>query len=284
MSFPKEKPAHSVNVLHKWIATYAQETGQLPERIIRQVSYMVAAQALERARDEHGAPLFLIKGGVMIELRLGLRARATKDLDAVFRAQFDAWLDQLDDAISQPVGGFTLARTEPEEIKQTSTQRLQLIIDYRGRRWAQIPLEVAPVEAPDVLEIERAEPLRVSQLGVPEPESVPVVAPGYQIAQKLHACTERFMTGPDNDRFRDLMDLLLLRSLLTEADLPRVRAACVRIFETRDKHPWPPTVTVYESWREPYRAMARETHYEIQTVEDAAALVDEMIAEIDSSA
>ncbi len=44
------------------------------------------------------------------------------------------------------------------------------------------------------------------------------------------------MTGPDNDRFRDLMDLLLLHhGLLTEADLPRVRAACVRIFETRNK-------------------------------------------------
>jgi hypothetical protein len=132
----------------------------------------------------------LIKGGVMIELRHGMRARATKDLDAVFRAQFDAWLDQLDDAISQPVGGFTLARTEPEEIKQTSTQRVQLVIDYRGRRWAQVPLEVAPVEAPDL----------------------------------------------------------------------------------------------YESWREPYQAMVRDTNFEIQTVEDAAALVDEMIAEIDASA
>lgn len=284
MSFPKNKPAHSVNVLHKWIATYAQETDQLPERVIRRVSYMVAAQALERARDEQGAPLFLIKGGVMIELRLGFRARATKDLDAVFRAQFDAWLDRLDDAIREPVGDFTLARTEPEEIKQTSTLRVQLIIDYRGRRWARVPFEVAPAEAPDVLEMERIEPLRVSQLGVPEPESVPVVAPGYQIAQKLHACTERFMTGPDNDRFRDLMDLLLLRGLLTEADLPRVRAACVRIFETRDKHLWPPTVTMYESWREPYRAMARETHFEIQTIEEAAALVEEMIAEIDASA
>jgi len=70
LSFPKDKPAHSVNVLHKWIASYAQETGQLPERVIRQVSYMVAAQARERARDAQGA--------LMIELRLGLRARAWK--------------------------------------------------------------------------------------------------------------------------------------------------------------------------------------------------------------
>jgi hypothetical protein len=59
---------------------------------------MIASLALERARDETGAPLFLIKGGVMIELRLGLRARATRDLDAVFRAEFHSWLDQLDGA------------------------------------------------------------------------------------------------------------------------------------------------------------------------------------------
>ena len=37
---------------------------------------------MHHARDEHDEPVFLIKGGVAIELLLGLRARATKDLDA----------------------------------------------------------------------------------------------------------------------------------------------------------------------------------------------------------
>jgi hypothetical protein len=284
MSFPKDRPPHSVKVLHGWIATYAKQTGQVPERIMRSVSYMIASLALERARDEAGAPLFLIKGGVMIELRLGLRARATRDLDAVFRAEFRTWLDQLDGAIRQPVGDFTLTRTEPERIKRTSSQRLQLIIDYRGRRWAQVQLEVAPAEVPDVLEVEHVEPLRISQLGLPEPGSVAVVGPRYQIAQKLHACTERFETGPENDRFRDLMDLLLLREALTNADLPRVREACLRIFKARGKHSWPPTVTVYGSWRAPYREMAREENFEIEAVEEAAALVTEMITEIDVAA
>jgi Nucleotidyl transferase AbiEii toxin, Type IV TA system len=283
MSFPKNKPPHSVKVLHSWIATYAKQTEQVPERIIRSVSYMIAALALERARDQSGAPLFLIKGGVMIELRLGLRARATRDLDAVFRAEFSTWLDKLDGAIRQPVGDFTLTRTEPERIRQTNTWRLQLVIDYRGRRWAQIPLEIASVEAPDVLEVEHVQPLHISQLGLPEPESVAIVGPRYQIAQKLHACTERFATGPENDRFRDLMDLLLLKAVLTETDLPRVREACLRIFEVRKKHSWPPTVTVYESWRAPYREMAREEGFEIEVVEEAAALVTEMIAQIDSA-
>ncbi len=283
MSFPKDKPPHSVKVLHSWINTYAKETGQVPERIMRSVSYMIASLALERAQDDTGAPLFLIKGGVMIELRLGLRARATKDLDAVFRAELRTWLERLDGAIGQPVGDFTITRTEPEEIKRTNTQRLQLIIDYRGRRWAQVPLEVAPAEAPDVLEVEHVGPLRISQLGLPEPESVAIVGPRYQIAQKLHACTERFEAGPENDRFRDLMDLLLLRDILTDADLPRVREACSRIFEARKKHSWPPTVTVYESWRAPYREMAREENFEIESVDDAAALVTEMIAQIDTA-
>ncbi len=283
MSFPKDKPPHSVKVLHNWIATYAKETGQVPERIMRSVSYMIASLALERARDETGAPLFLIKGGVMIELRLGLRARATRDLDAVFRAELRSWLEQLDGAIRRPVGDFTITRTEPEQIKRTNTQRLQLVIDYRGRRWAQIPLEVAPAEVPDVLEIEHVGPLHISQLGLPEPESVAVVGPRYQIAQKLHACSERFETGPENDRFRDLMDLLLLRDVLTDADLPRVREACERIFEARKKHSWPPMVTVYKSWLAPYQEMAREERFEIEEVDDAAALVTEMITQIDIS-
>ena len=79
------------------------------------------------------------------------------------------------------------------------------------------------------------------------------------------------------------MDLLLLRDVLTDADLPRVREACVRIFQARKKHSWPPKVTVYESWRAPYQETAREERFEIETVDDAAALVTEMIAQIDTA-
>jgi hypothetical protein len=57
----------------------------------------------------------------------------------------------------------------------------------------------------------------------------------------------------------------------------------LRIFKARDKHSWPPTVTVYESWRVPYREMAREESFEIETVEEAATLVTEMIAQIDAA-
>jgi hypothetical protein len=44
MSFPKNKPPHSVKVLHSWISTYAKQTEQVPERIIRSVSYPSPSQ------------------------------------------------------------------------------------------------------------------------------------------------------------------------------------------------------------------------------------------------
>jgi hypothetical protein len=52
---------------------------QLQQRARRQLGYVALAATLMRhARDEHDEPLFLIKGGVAIELLLGLRARAKR--------------------------------------------------------------------------------------------------------------------------------------------------------------------------------------------------------------
>jgi len=56
-----------------------------------------------------------------------------------------------------------------------SETTISVMLDYRGRPWAQIPLEVAPAEASDVLTVERADPLRISQFGLTEPESIPIV-------------------------------------------------------------------------------------------------------------
>jgi hypothetical protein len=59
---------------------------QLQQRARRQLGYVALTATLMRhARDERDEPLFLVKGGVAIELLLGLRARATKDLDATAR-------------------------------------------------------------------------------------------------------------------------------------------------------------------------------------------------------
>ena len=63
-------------------------------------------------------------------------------------------------------------------------------------------------------ELDRVEATSLDSLQVPLPEEANCVSLRYQVAQKLHACTEVFEEGRENDRFRDIMDILLVADLL----------------------------------------------------------------------
>jgi hypothetical protein len=80
------------------------------------------------------------------------------------------------------------------------------------------------------------------------------------------------------------MDLLLARNLLAPGDLRRVREACVAIFDNRKKQTWSPQLTVYRSWSETYARLADEEDIPLGDVEEAACLVRDFIAEIDTAA
>jgi hypothetical protein len=133
-------------------------------------------------------------------------------------------------------------------------------------------------------ELDRVAGAQLDALQVPVPETVACVSVRYQVAQKLHACTEVFDTGPENDRFRDVMDILLVEDLLrNEVGLARARAACKDIFTVRGKHAWPPTVTIYDSWREPFAALAEENGFTPDNIDDAVAELNALIADIDAA-
>jgi hypothetical protein len=55
-----------------------------------------------------------------------------------------------------------------------------------------------------------------------------VLAAPWQIAQKLHAVTERYAARRENPRVRDLVDIQLLEA--TDPDIRKVRDACERVF------------------------------------------------------
>jgi len=94
----------------------------------------------------------------------------------------------------------------------------------------------------------------------------------WQIAQKLHACTEQ-LADVVNDRFRDLLDLQLLAGLVDDGEWSGVRAACIEVFENRASHPWPPALTVPNDWADGYRALAIDTSFSVVEVDQAAAAV-----------
>jgi hypothetical protein len=100
----------------------------------------------------------------------------------------------------------------------------------------------------------------LSVFGLPDGDRVALLPLTYQVAQMLHACTE-VRPGRDNDRFRDLVDLLLLEELVAADDVPRLRFACEEVFALRDRTPWPPVVTVYAGWYEPYRVPSSSSQW-----------------------
>ncbi|MGH8971847.1 MAG: nucleotidyl transferase AbiEii/AbiGii toxin family protein [Acidimicrobiia bacterium] len=272
----REKPPFSVNVLQRWIADAERESGVAVARQQRWVSFMLLAAMLDAVRDEDEQTLFVLKGGVAMELRLGLAARATKDFDAAFRAEAAEILGRLDQALRAGYGDFTARRTQPEPVRETAALRFDIKLDYRGRPWATVKFEVAPTEGSMSREIERLPGKPLDHLGLTGPSDVPCVAVRWQIAQKLHASTE--VPGADraNDRFRDLIDLLLLWDLVPTDQRGAVRDACQEIFTLRALHEWPPRVTVFDAWPAEYRALAMELKFPVADVHTAASRVQGM--------
>jgi len=243
---------------------------------------MIVTAVLDRVRDQDGEPIFLLKGGLAMELRMQLRARATGDYDAAFRARTEEIIDRLDEALSQSWNGFNLTRDAPEIIPNTKAVRVRLRLSYKGRSWGSVQLEMAPVEGEMGRELDRVKAMSLAPLQVPLPEEANCVSLRYQVAQKLHACTEVFDHARENDRFRDVMDILLVKDLLCDVDLAHVREACVDIFTVREKHTWPPCVTVYDSWRAPFAELAHENGFTPEDIDEAAADLRRLIAAIDA--
>jgi hypothetical protein len=276
----RRKPPHNVQVLERWVGELARQDGIAPARLRRWISFMVVAGVLDRARDENDDPVFVLKGGAALELRLGLRARATKDFDTTYRHAVEEMVDRLDGALRHGHGDFTATRTEPEPIAETGAERFEIKLAYRGRSWGTVRLDIAAAEGAAGREIERVPGKPLDSLGLDVPIDVPCVSIRYQVAQKLHACTEFPGPGRSNDRFRDLVDLLLLEELVDAGEWPAVRAACEELFSLRALHSWPPEVTVFDSWTDGYRALAAELSFPIEDVQEAAEAVRQIIARI----
>jgi hypothetical protein len=265
------------------VAQHAAAEGTPPVRVRRLLNNMVVTAVLDSVRDENDEPVFLVKGGVAMELRLRLRARATKDYDAVFRARAEEILDRLDEAIARPWNEFTISRSEAERIPNTKAIRVELKLAYKGRSWSAVEVELAPVEGGMGSELDRVPAAPLDLLQIPLPADAACVSLRYQVAQKIHACTEVFETGRENDRFRDVMDILLLKELAIDVGLARVREACVDIFAVRGKHAWPPVVNVYDSWRPGFATLAAENGFRPEDIGAAATELSELIATIDGA-
>lgn len=275
---PKGQPKTERH-LGQLVAQYAEAAGLAVRRIRLRISAMAFVGALERAREVDSLQRFLIKGGMACELRFQDKARATRDLDALFHGSLDDLLKDFDAAFAAPFSGFSFTYTDPGAIRETGSYRCDIRLQYKGRRWGTLRVEVSPPEG-EAREFDAVPALSITQFGLMGPEFVACLSLRYQIAQKLHACTERF-DDRENERAHDLIDLLLMRELVE--DYVRVKQACVETFDGRRTHGWPPTAEVEPNWRDVYPALAAELDFPIFDVDEAAAAVQALIDRIDAA-
>ena len=99
------KEPRSIAVLSGWVNQAQERTGLAADRLSWMVASSIVIAVLQRSRHVDAHPRFLLKGGAMLELKLGLgAARATKDIDMLFRGSFDEFVASLDEALVEPWG------------------------------------------------------------------------------------------------------------------------------------------------------------------------------------
>lgn len=259
---------------------------QLQQRARRQLGYVALAATLMRnARDEHDQPLFLIKGGVAVELLLGVQARATKDLDASARLAGEDIGPRLRAALAHAWEGFAFRLTGLGQVRDTASLRGDVKVSYQGDPWSTVQFEVSPAEGAAGRQIQWAGNTFIDpeNLGLRSPGELPLVTIAYLIAQKLHACTDHSDPERPSDRYRDLIDLILVDRLVSDEDRARVREACVEIFRLRAKHTWPPCITVLPEWHDGYPTLAEQLGFAPTDVRQAAIEVQAIVARIDAA-
>jgi hypothetical protein len=86
--------------------------------------------------------------------------------------------------------------------------------------------------------------------------------------------------GKQNERFRDLVDLLLMEALVTH-DYAALREACQLVFGSRSTHAWPPDLEVMPwHWAAPFAQLAGELELPETDIETALIRVRNFVARI----
>jgi hypothetical protein len=284
-------------MLDSWVRDAQKLVGTRGDRIGWILASTIVTASLQRALDDE-TPLFLLKGGMLIERALNLKSRTTKDVDTLFLGAVEELEDRIDAALAEPWGELTLTRTEIELIenarRMVKPRRFKVQIAIRGIPWRTIKVEVAFPEGGVADEADRLPALSTSFFGIEEPAELATISMAYQVAQKLHACTD-----PDdppafiNDRVRDIADLLLVRDAFypNGSDLSAVRAACEDIFAARaveaaelglQPRSWPPALVANEVWEKNWGIPAGQAEIDA-TLADAIAAVGRWIEAIRSA-
>ncbi len=285
MTTPRDHPARDVRGLQRWISRWASASSETQARIQRRIALVAIAAMLDNARDPDGEPMFVVKGGSALELRYESRARATRDIDLEFTGMLDDIHVRVTECVEAGWSGFTGRVLDPQPLSipwgSVAGQRLSIRLTYLDRPFANIPLEIVTRRS---RQLEYINVMRLDPVGLPSPDPVPCLSLPYQVAEKLHACTDPLDGERENDRVSDLMDLILIQDLSSDLDLAATKRACIAVFTERSTHSWPPAVSPSPQRERLWNALVSDTGFAVADLTEAAHRVNTLISEIDEAA
>lgn len=117
------KPPANLPALYRRINGYAGANGLPAARVQQRVTTELLFALLENARKQDIIPMYVAKGGMAIELRFGVRARASGDLDVGIVAEDADLLPAFDEVLALGLGDFTFVRGQTQFLANASAHQ-----------------------------------------------------------------------------------------------------------------------------------------------------------------
>ncbi len=218
--------------LEQRLKNEAQATGVALLRLRKRVAF---ERFLARLATSESSG-WVLKGAFALELRLGLRARTTKDIDLGRADDEEAATEHLNAAADMDLGDFFAfeVRRTPALDAATGFHAVRYTVraDLDACLFEQFPVDVAFSEATPI----QAEPLfGANSLEFADVAALqlPVISLEQHVAEKLHAYTGAFgQDERESTRVKDLVDLVLIGEM---AELDAERLATPSQRSSRDE-------------------------------------------------
>jgi hypothetical protein len=262
------------------LAEQSRQYGRDPNWLRRRLAF---ARLLVRLVD-HDPDVWVLKGGMAVELRRPGMARSTRDIDLVLRpglvsnpadpvelhrAIVEALLDDPDG------DGLVFSVAAPSRLRDDAygrpAWRFSVDCSLAGRQFAGLKLDVV-ARPEEIGGVERRTLPDVLGFAGISSRSLWVVDLRQQFAEKLHALTRVYESG-ESTRVKDLVDLVLL----VEDGVPADRALVHRVrhvFNVRRVHAMPHRLPdPPQGWGAPYSVLAAEIGLDNLSHQDAHVIV-----------
>lgn len=245
--------------LNERLRNLAAAEGVAAERVRNRLAFQ---RILARLARQEG---WVLKGGFCLEIRLGLQARATKDLDLLRHG--DPTLggtdlqDLLDEALDVDLGdAFTFRVRPPRQVRAEdeapSTWRVVVDVLFERRQFGMATVDVVTRPAfPEAA----TEHLLIESTLVGDAFTMPAVSLGRHSAEKFHAYARIYAHERPSSRVKDLVDLALM---VEEGPLEPggLREHLTAVFAERDGAAPPPTLPAPPlEWAAPFARLAAES-------------------------